>query len=1440
MFKEGKRVATTKVVDVSNGGELTFALRFGGTNGTTAMCAPMTNRDDAVVLEYCTRDCDNQNTEAEGDNSDESSLIEASAIPGERTVKTIAGRWRGSWKKKLPEEDTSVNAKLAVVCCSDNERLVDSDKYGCHARKSYFEAIDICRNKGFRLCTLEEAKQCRTCDTKCNFNRKRIWTSSGEVKVQEKNPADDDTPMVPHNKTKVYPGGWELLSKFSVAQDGDRLSRGFTSERVLLDYDNKYVMSDRTQFRLRQLNEKNDPATNMWAIDDVKIDTNKKRLRPRGQPRTILVNDKFEGDQGDRFNMQMWWWDMWRTTGRTDGDLVGGYGGKGQSLTFGGNVSHSTWQIAQTPPIDTIADGGVTLAFYLKFGRKGENVSEAHRGVELQYSLDGPEGEFKVIKSWMDVLKFDQWSRQMVQIDNCSTPEVMSNNTIFRFILAKNEDVAANSWHDIWAIDNFQALVGEHRIGWETGDLFKRDDSLFCYQEPRQITPYQYDYVTDEDGGIAFSGDGAGRGSLRAHSSFQTPLSIATTIVKDDECSNHYVAISTDKYYTFSWDREPNTFKFVWRCDRKVLITPYSSSSTECADFKSYKTRMKVSHEGVEFKDDGGCMTLRADIGMQQDTDFYVYFGAVQKGDDSRQTDRIMTDNNGPQHNLTELRLEKVNATLDYNESEAEDINKLNDTNAPQLDTPDKEAKDNMDNKKAWKDSFLQVAPLGKNNIDGVAPKVSPMTCGKALAETCGKVLGNMCLDCYRKNSKAIVIKADGLVCDLKQAKAICATNAHLDKTIVAEEEGHKEISKRSGKPARFISMKIGNTGAFINTYNATSRCPRMHDCGLSPWGRWGKCNSVCGDGMSKSYRYVIRPPKYGGLQCPDHHKLVRERSCNVRSCDCHVTPWDDWSCCTQKCSDPKNDPLVPGTQFTTRRVILKPLKTGMACPILNKSRTCNEERCAAVGIPPLGQTKQFLNQTKSEPFVAANHDDFCMQDQTTLGSYKYDFVSKSDPSGEKFGIFFTGDSRGEGSIRSKKSFRANDLEIEAKLDKNSRCANHWIAVSPDEYFTWNYEQEPRAIKAGWFCDYKFLITPRGNFSTKCNRIRNYNVSLKIVGNTVTFEDDQCGKLEGQVDLRPEYRDVYAFIGADHLAGNETITLAKPLTIEELSVLEDQRGTLGPEGGSDDGTQKVILTKSDMDQLVGNLTSGNMSMNGTSDSETAPDLDNAIPRRNGPISRVMTTNKHTGKKENEKEPQAKKFREADPGKVWEGAQSWLIHNIYRGTLTSDYLAGANLYRYNGTNWEKTDNPLPPEMNDEYIAADKGWPVDAWIKDTDVMEIYAAGPINSTVSPTEMIVTAHKYTGKEVGARASNEDYGGIFSDIKKSPSGPTKGLLESDHNFASAGNSDGSDKTESLFIESAEQRGEGSSAMSIDITDAAQRAAHAASIPGKTQKNYFW
>ena len=57
------------------------------------MCAPMMDRDDAVVLEFCTRDCfktqgDDQ-SDAESEN--EGNFLETGATPGERTVKTIAG-----------------------------------------------------------------------------------------------------------------------------------------------------------------------------------------------------------------------------------------------------------------------------------------------------------------------------------------------------------------------------------------------------------------------------------------------------------------------------------------------------------------------------------------------------------------------------------------------------------------------------------------------------------------------------------------------------------------------------------------------------------------------------------------------------------------------------------------------------------------------------------------------------------------------------------------------------------------------------------------------------------------------------------------------------------------------------------------------------------------------------------------------------------------------------------------------------------------------------------------------------------------------------------------------------------------------------------------------------------------------------------------------------
>ena len=1333
MAREGARIATTKYMDLSNGGELEYSLRFGGGNGThNAMCPVFSSEDadDCIVLEYCTRDCDKNAGEEIEDTAFLQAIPEEKiAAKGERTVKTLAAypNWRNL--KKWPIEDTSVNMKLPVTCCKDGvARLQALDSYGCHAEKTYHQAINVCRVADARLCTVDEVRQYKVRNVGCGYES-RTWTSSGELIVQTEDPAGEDMVSIPHNKSKVYPGGWEKMQVFTVAEYGDLLSNGWKTQKLRIDWDNKYALSSSTSLRWRQCNAGNDAAINVWALDDIKVTAFPKPYRSSTMPRTILVNDKFDGDAQEKFNMDQSWWDMWRTTGRTDNIVVGGYQDVGQSLTFGAGVSHSTWQVAQTPPIDTVSDGGVTFAFYMKFGRKDQNVSQFMRGVEFQYSLDGPEGEFKVIKAWTDVTQYSDWTRQVIQIDNCSTPLVMSNSTIFRFMLVGNDAKAARAQVDIWAIDNFQALVGEHRIGWETGTdgLKAVNDKLFCYQEPRQLTPYSYQYVSDEQGGMEFSGDGVGKGSLRAHSSFQSPLSVATTLLKDDECSNHYVVFSPEKYYTFSWDREPNTFKFVWRCDRKVLITPYSTSSTACADLKTYKTTMRVTPEGVEFQDNGGCQNLRADMGMISDLDFYVYFGAVQKGETSQMTDRVLADNDGPQHNISEMRVD--NSTDESKTADAEDKMKMNETNSPQLNI-----------------AFLEE------------PSVT--SCAKALERTCGNVLGQMCLDCYVKNAKKIVVEADGIACNLKQAKSLCATNGHLDKQITVENEGEQVPSEKSGKPARFISMRIGDVGAFVNTFDEKAKCPSLRDCGLSSWTRWGACDKPCGDGLAHAYRHVIRPPKYGGLKCPSDEKLHRTRSCNVRSCDCHVSQWDDFSCCSQPCADPKYDPPIPGKQTRGRRVILPPLRNGMACPALNQTRYCNAERCAAVGIPPLGQTQKFLNMTKKEPFVAANRDDFCLQDSTTLGPYKYDFVSKTDPTGENFGVYFSGDSRGQSSLRGRKSFRITDLELETTIDKNSRCANHWIALSPDEFFTWNYEQEPHVIKAGWFCDYKFLITPHGNFTTKCERIRAYNLSLTIKNGVVTFNDDQCAPLKGEFQAHANHEDVYSYIGADHVAPNVAIQLAKPLDLEEINALAEQRGTMGPEGGSADGSQRHIMTKEELMDLDRNLTDGKNLTNGTSDEPTPPELNEAKPRINVELHRAMATGK-SSKIENSLQATAKQFREANPGDVVKSMKYWLIHNPYRGTLSSDPLGpDVKLLRYNGSGWEDTSNPLPLEVTDEYIAASNGFPENTFIRCTDAMQVYAVEDIVQQ-SPSLLIARGQKYTGREAGARASSMGEGGI-------------------------------------------------------------------------------
>jgi hypothetical protein len=94
-----------------------------------------------------------------------------------RRKKTIFGNPVGHHKGK-PVKDTPVTQRMAVRCCWNKNVKLSHDKYGCHPRKTYSEAKDICENKGFRLCTLAEVEKHKSTGTGCGFDDKRIWTAS--------------------------------------------------------------------------------------------------------------------------------------------------------------------------------------------------------------------------------------------------------------------------------------------------------------------------------------------------------------------------------------------------------------------------------------------------------------------------------------------------------------------------------------------------------------------------------------------------------------------------------------------------------------------------------------------------------------------------------------------------------------------------------------------------------------------------------------------------------------------------------------------------------------------------------------------------------------------------------------------------------------------------------------------------------------------------------------------------------------------------------------------------------------------------------------------------------------------------------------------------------------------------------------------------------------
>jgi hypothetical protein len=82
----------------------------------------------------------------------------------------------------------------SVRCCinsKDGQGKVQMNEYGCNKNKVFAEAADICDGNGFRLCTVKEIKDCKTCGTGCGYDTHRIWSSDGDNAAAEKKKAEE-------------------------------------------------------------------------------------------------------------------------------------------------------------------------------------------------------------------------------------------------------------------------------------------------------------------------------------------------------------------------------------------------------------------------------------------------------------------------------------------------------------------------------------------------------------------------------------------------------------------------------------------------------------------------------------------------------------------------------------------------------------------------------------------------------------------------------------------------------------------------------------------------------------------------------------------------------------------------------------------------------------------------------------------------------------------------------------------------------------------------------------------------------------------------------------------------------------------------------------------------------------------------------------------------
>jgi len=152
--------------------------------------------------------------------------------------------------------------------------------------------------------------------------------------------------------------------------------------------------------------------------------------------------------------------------------------------------------------------------------------------------------------------------------------------------------------------------------------------------------------------------------------------------------------------------------------------------------------------------------------------------------------------------------------------------------------------------------------------------------------------------------------------------------------------ERTRVIAQRNNECGKPCKGAGGGAASLTETKQCTSANEKQQDCTLSDWDDWSSCHTEYDQRYSA--RHITQMPMNDGQGCDLW--LQKTESCKdvrVKSVDCELSVWSDWSPCSETCGG--------GQQWRRRRTLTEVKKLGSPCDDkLEEMRGCNSRKCGS------------------------------------------------------------------------------------------------------------------------------------------------------------------------------------------------------------------------------------------------------------------------------------------------------------------------------------------------------------------------------------------------------------------------------------------------------------------------------------------------------------